>query len=96
MNMRYLVTLRDSLKQSGISESLTELLQKDIAKAVDAGSTYSMEVTMEQISRTKLAKTPLPFFRVNERAVEAIWVRTEHAYIYRIGFGKRIKNIEWP
>ncbi len=80
MNMRYLVALRDSLKQSGIGESLTELLQKDIVKAVDAGSTYSMEVTMDQISKTKLAKAPLQrsFFRVNERAVEAIWARTEH------------------
>lgn len=80
MNMRYLVALRDSLKQSGIGESLTELLQKDIVKAVDAGSTYSMEVTMEQISKTKLAKAPLQrsFFRVNKRAVEAIWARTEH------------------
>lgn len=79
MNMRYLVALRDSLKQHGIGESLTALLQKDIVKAVDAGSTYSMEVTLDQISKTKLAKAPLQrsFFRVNERAVEAIWARTE-------------------
>lgn len=79
MNMRYLVALRDSLKQIGIGEGLTELLQKDIVKAVDAGSTYSMEVTMSQISKTKLSKAPLQrtFFRTNERAVEACWARTE-------------------
>lgn len=79
MNMRYLVALRDSLKQSGIGEGLTELLQKDIVKAVDAGSTYSMEVTMSQISKTKISKDPLQraFFRTNERAVEACWARTE-------------------
>lgn len=80
MNMRYLVALRNSLKQYGIGESLTELLQKDIIKAVEAGSTYSMEVTMDQISKTKLAKAPLQrsFFRVNERAVEAVWARTQN------------------
>lgn len=78
MNMRYMVALRDSLKQHSIGESLTTLLRTDIVKAVDAGSTYSMEVTMSQISKTKLAKAPLQrsFFRVNERAVEACWART--------------------
>ncbi|WP_136604658.1 hypothetical protein [Paenibacillus dokdonensis] len=80
MNMRYLASLRDSLKHNGIGESLQELLTKDIVKAVDAGSTYSLEVTMSQISKTKLVKQPLQraFFRVNERAVEAIWARTQH------------------
>ncbi|GAA0390445.1 retron-type reverse transcriptase [Paenibacillus motobuensis] len=79
MNMRYMVALQDSLRQTGIGESLTELLQKDIVKAVDAGSTYSMEVTMSQISKTKLAKQPVQrsFFRANKQAVEACWARTE-------------------
>lgn len=78
MNMRYMATLRDSLKQHGIGESLTTLLQTDIVNAVDAGSTYSMEVTMSQLSKTKLAKAPIQrtFFRTNERAVEACWART--------------------
>ncbi|GIO33247.1 hypothetical protein J2TS6_43880 [Paenibacillus albilobatus] len=80
MNMRYLAALRDSLKQNGIGESLTELLKKDIVKAVQAGSTFSLEVTMDQLSGTKLAKEPLrrAFFRVNERAVEAVWARTHN------------------
>lgn len=80
MNMRYLVALRDSLKQNGIGESLTELLKKDIVKAVQAGSTFSLEVSMDQLSGTKLAKEPLrrAFFQVNERAVEAVWARTHN------------------
>ena len=80
MNMRYLAALRDSLKQNGIGESLTELLKKDIVKAVQAGSTFSLEVTMDQLSGTKLTKEPLrrAFFRVNERAVEAVWARTHN------------------
>lgn len=80
MSMRYLAALQDALRQRGIGDSLTELLQKDIVKAVEAGSTYSMEVTLSQISKTKLAKAPLQrsFFRVNERAVEAVWARTQN------------------
>lgn len=80
MNMRYLVALRDLLKMNGIGDSLTELLKKDIVKAVNAGSTFSLEVTMDQLNGTKFAKEPVrrSFFRVNERAVEAVWARTHN------------------
>ena len=83
MNKRYLVALRDSLQQHGVGKSLTELMTGQIAKAVDAGSTYSYEVTLSQISKTKLAKQPLQkaFMRVNTQAVEAMWARTEYGLL---------------
>ncbi|NWL89577.1 hypothetical protein DMN77_18680 [Paenibacillus sp. 79R4] len=79
MNIRYLTAVSQSLRESGIGEALSDLLTGDIVKAVDAGSTYSMEVTLSHIGKTKLAKQPVKraFFRANKQAVEACWSRTE-------------------
>ncbi|AZS15356.1 hypothetical protein [Paenibacillus lutimineralis] len=79
MNIRYLTAVSESLRENGVGEALTDLLTGDIVKAVDAGSTYSMEVTLSHISKTKLAKKPVKraFFRANNQAVEACWARTE-------------------
>ncbi|RJG26698.1 hypothetical protein [Paenibacillus thiaminolyticus] len=79
MNVRYLTALELSLRQNSITEALQGIVSSSIEKAVEAGTSYSYEVTLSQISKTKLAKEPVKraFFRANTQAVEACWARTQ-------------------
>ncbi|MGG3839661.1 retron-type reverse transcriptase [Paenibacillus thiaminolyticus] len=79
MNVRYLTALELSLRQNSITEALQGIVSSSIEKAVEAGTSYSYEVTLSQISRTKLAKEPVKraFVRANTQAVEACWARTQ-------------------
>lgn len=79
MNVRYLTALELSLRQNSITEALQGIVSSSIEKAVEAGTSYSYEVTLSQISKTKLAKETVKraFFRANTQAVEACWARTQ-------------------
>ncbi|MFW5436572.1 retron-type reverse transcriptase [Paenibacillus apiarius] len=78
MNVRYLTALEHSLRQNSIAESLTGIVTGSIEKAVGAGSSFSYEVTLAHISKTKLGKEPIQraFFRANKQAVETCLART--------------------
>lgn len=79
MNIRYLTSLEQSLRDNGIADALRNKLDGYVSKAVEAGSSYSYEVTMNQIGKSKLSTEPIRriYARANTQAVEAIWARTE-------------------
>ncbi|MFD0868779.1 retron-type reverse transcriptase [Paenibacillus residui] len=80
MNIRYLTALEQSLRDNGIADSLMKVMPVYLGRAIEAGSSYSYEVTLSQISRTKLAKEPVQkaFARANKQAVETCWARTHN------------------
>jgi len=90
MSARYLASLEQSLRNNGISPALRKQLTDYIDKSVDVGSSYSYEVTMHNISKTRLSREPVRrmFARANTQAVEAIWARTEG--------GLQLSDRIWP
>lgn len=79
MNIRYLTALEQSLRDNGIADSLMKVMPVYLGRAIEAGSSYSYEVTLSQIKSANLAKEPVrrAFARANTQAVEACWARTE-------------------
>jgi hypothetical protein len=80
LNDRYLEPLMKMLRETNISQSLREKMNQSIIKGVDAGTSYSFDITKLHISSAKIPVKPLErmIFRINKQAVDAMWARSEN------------------
>jgi len=82
MTERYLSSLEKSLRLASgdIKDGLTDHLVRTLPEAAEIGSSYSLKVTTDNLSFSKLKSLPINrhIVEVNEEAVESAWARTSH------------------